>query len=676
MTLRFDNPGSQITVGDFLLLGPLELIGLPNTPSIPSSATSKFYVDNLFTSGISWRNPIQDPDLVGITPIEPGVPVSDTTYIAYGAVPGFPQVWTGGLTVNSGDVVSWNGTLWIFIFNIFITPPSNRFWRLGIAFEHGTPDATLTGPPLNFRKNDLVQWVMGSIDPTLLASWTFPEGRADDGGGGPYITQGTTVLVDNVNSLHFGHIYLYNAAPTNSWIEISAGGSTASLSSITSATANNALNNADWLQTWNWELTADATSAFSFGEGVGSTGGVNDQNIIHIQTLSGSTANPLRVTWNTIDVLTIRNTDGALILDGAPFFPGGLITTPLGSGQPLSLRPDGFVYVQSINNGSASFAGGPGNPGGNLILEGGPGTGGGAGGDGLLKGGDGDGAGNGGTLSINGGNANTSGTGGAINVVAGSGGNAGIAGDITISGGFGASSGGDGGSVTVQGGSPNDGNGGVVTIRGRDGVGVNAAGGAVLILSGAGSGTFPAANISLNAGSAGGSGDGGNIILTAGGSLTGTQGDVLLRVQDGGRIQQQTTGTFSVSSATAIIRTNTTNATITEMFLDGTGGTKRLVLPNNSTWNFEIRVVARRTDATDESFAANFEGAIDRQASAATTAIVGGVLNIPLADDSGGTWLVTIDADTTNGALRVQVTGEIGKTIRWTAFVRTVEVTN
>lgn len=124
-------------------------------------------------------------------------------------------------------------------------------------------------------------------------------------------------------------------------------------------------------------------------------------------------------------------------------------------------------------------------------------------------------------------------------------------------------------------------------------------------------------------------------------------------------------------SRTYILKATTTNATQTEMLI---AGANRMVLANDTTWHFDIHVVARRTDTDNESAGYRFYGAIDRNATAGSTAIVGTVTENIDAEDTSA-WSVTVDADTTNGALRVQVTGESGKTIRWVAFARTVEVT-
>jgi hypothetical protein len=119
-----------------------------------------------------------------------------------------------------------------------------------------------------------------------------------------------------------------------------------------------------------------------------------------------------------------------------------------------------------------------------------------------------------------------------------------------------------------------------------------------------------------------------------------------------------------------VLRKQTTNNTQTEMFLDGSS--ERIALANDTTYAYSILIVARRTDANDESATYKHEGTIDRNASAATTAIVTDTRTIISEDNA---WVTTIDADTTNGSLRIQVTGENSKTINWVAFVRTVEVT-
>lgn len=118
------------------------------------------------------------------------------------------------------------------------------------------------------------------------------------------------------------------------------------------------------------------------------------------------------------------------------------------------------------------------------------------------------------------------------------------------------------------------------------------------------------------------------------------------------------------------LRRSTSNNTPSELFLDGSSS--RLTIPSDSTYAFRIQLVARRTDADNESAAYEFVGCIDNNAG--TTALVGSVTKTVLAEDTAG-WDADVTADNTNDALIITVTGENAKTIRWVATVWTTEVT-
>lgn len=120
-----------------------------------------------------------------------------------------------------------------------------------------------------------------------------------------------------------------------------------------------------------------------------------------------------------------------------------------------------------------------------------------------------------------------------------------------------------------------------------------------------------------------------------------------------------------------MLRNLTSNATPTELYTDGVS--TKITLANDSTCKFEIHIVARRTTADNESAAYVINGCIDRNGSAATTALVGTPTVTVIGEDIAA-WNVSVTADTVNGGPRILVTGEAGKTIRWVAFVRTVEV--
>lgn len=139
-------------------------------------------------------------------------------------------------------------------------------------------------------------------------------------------------------------------------------------------------------------------------------------------------------------------------------------------------------------------------------------------------------------------------------------------------------------------------------------------------------------------------------------------------------------GRFSTSgdsqSGCYILRRQTTNATETELStnnLNPAAGT-RIALPNNTTYGFRAMVAGR--SSTGDTKVWHFQGAIERGANAAATAIVGTVLSTTYEDAGGATWLCTITADTTNGSLAIKVTGVAATNINWTAVVDTVEVSN
>ena len=134
----------------------------------------------------------------------------------------------------------------------------------------------------------------------------------------------------------------------------------------------------------------------------------------------------------------------------------------------------------------------------------------------------------------------------------------------------------------------------------------------------------------------------------------------------------------SAQTGTYVLRRETTTATTLNLSTSGSNPSQTgdiVTLPDNATYTFDILVTARRTDATNESAGYRFVGVIDRQASAATTALVGTVTKTVIAEDTAA-WDVDVYVDTTLGGFSVQATGEAAKTIRWVAVVNTAEVMN
>lgn len=124
-----------------------------------------------------------------------------------------------------------------------------------------------------------------------------------------------------------------------------------------------------------------------------------------------------------------------------------------------------------------------------------------------------------------------------------------------------------------------------------------------------------------------------------------------------------------------LLRTHTVNAAPTEMYLDGTSGSSRLVMPDDTTWMYKIKIVGHRTDASDGHAGYTIEGVAYRMAGAATISLLGSPIKQVIAE-SNAPWDAHVIADPTTGALRIHVVGQINKTIRWLAVVDTVEITN
>lgn len=126
-----------------------------------------------------------------------------------------------------------------------------------------------------------------------------------------------------------------------------------------------------------------------------------------------------------------------------------------------------------------------------------------------------------------------------------------------------------------------------------------------------------------------------------------------------------------------IVGVQTTDATTTVLRSDvsATGSTNQLTLANNSAYVVKGSVIATVTGGGNTK-AWTFEGAIKRGANAAATSIVGAfAVNTIAADAGASTWTIAVSADTTNGTLQVQVTGQAATTIRWVCKLESTEVT-
>jgi len=118
----------------------------------------------------------------------------------------------------------------------------------------------------------------------------------------------------------------------------------------------------------------------------------------------------------------------------------------------------------------------------------------------------------------------------------------------------------------------------------------------------------------------------------------------------------------------------TTTATATEIFLHGVSANRCTILASSATV-FNGSAVAKQA-ATGNTKAWTFQGCIKRDASN-NTVLVGAVTSTVIAEDAGASaWVLTIEADDTNEAIKVTVTGEAAKTIDWGVEARLLDRLN
>ena len=123
----------------------------------------------------------------------------------------------------------------------------------------------------------------------------------------------------------------------------------------------------------------------------------------------------------------------------------------------------------------------------------------------------------------------------------------------------------------------------------------------------------------------------------------------------------------------AIVRCATTNATTTELFVDGASATERLILPANTTWSVRGTIVAR---SSTDHVSWNFTYLINRNGSNSTTS-PGSISNTPIRIDytaGASTWTCAVSADDTNESLKITGTGAAATNIKWVARVELTEV--
>ena len=124
-----------------------------------------------------------------------------------------------------------------------------------------------------------------------------------------------------------------------------------------------------------------------------------------------------------------------------------------------------------------------------------------------------------------------------------------------------------------------------------------------------------------------------------------------------------------------ILRSDTTNNTPEALTADNSAAStdNQIILANNSAFAFHGTIVARQKASDGVSSAAwKIEGIARREGSANTTVLVSSVITVL---DNAPSWGLTVSADTTNGGVKIEVTGATSTNIRWVGNINTSEVT-
>jgi hypothetical protein len=119
----------------------------------------------------------------------------------------------------------------------------------------------------------------------------------------------------------------------------------------------------------------------------------------------------------------------------------------------------------------------------------------------------------------------------------------------------------------------------------------------------------------------------------------------------------------------AVLRNKTTNATATELFLDGSA--TRLTIPSGKVMSGIINCMGVKSDGSAVS---HFIREFSIKNVAGTVSLVGAVSTVGTDNEDNGSTDISVTANDTNDAINISVTGIASETWRWTASVDAVEV--
>jgi len=173
------------------------ILTLATSPIDPNEAATKNYVDGL-VSGLQWKDPVHYVNLIGDDVTDPSTLTpdrSDVYIVPIGAI----GAWAG----KDGFVVVWDGAAWVDdIHGGALLSGHAAGTRFIIAGEtSSTPSGTFAG-----KQNQIAV-----LDNPSTPTWSFISPSSQD-----------AVFVDNEESLHAYHQYVYSAGDT-AWIEFGGG---------------------------------------------------------------------------------------------------------------------------------------------------------------------------------------------------------------------------------------------------------------------------------------------------------------------------------------------------------------------------------------------------------------------------------------------------------------------
>lgn len=155
---------------------------------------------------------------------------------------------------------------------------------------------------------------------------------------------------------------------------------------------------------------------------------------------------------------------------------------------------------------------------------------------------------------------------------------------------------------------------------------------------------------------------------------TGQQSSTFLLYGRHAHSSQQTSTLGDQQISRFVLKKSTTDATSTRVTADGgaASAVNQVVLQNTNAFTFTGMIIGKQQATSTNVGSWKIEGVIYRAANAASTTLVASTVTVISNAATFGT--PVLSADTTNGALAINVIGIDATNIRWTVYVETCEV--